>query len=319
MKELDLNLLRLLVALEQNRHLGRAADSLQMSQSGFSTALSRLRIQVGDDLFVRSGGGMRPTPRALKLAETARSVLLQIEHDVLGTKDFDAKQSVATFRLSMSDVAEVVFIPSLVHHLTIHAPNVSVHVASPNVRPLHDRIADGEVDLAIGYFPDMERDAYFRQPLFTHTYACIVRKGHPVLTKGMTRQAYAELRHAVVESPARSTSIIESAIERERIRRRIVLTSPNHLSLPFTIARTDLVATLPLGTAIDASRSNDLVVVALPFPPPSFPIHQYWHRRTHREPSYQWLRSQIKILFNADTDPYAEQRRTLYAMGVNAK
>jgi DNA-binding transcriptional LysR family regulator len=86
MKKLDLNLLRLLVALEQTRHLGRAAEALQMSQSGLSTALARLRKQLGDELFVRSPGGMRPTPRALLLAETARTMLLQVEQDVFGSR-----------------------------------------------------------------------------------------------------------------------------------------------------------------------------------------------------------------------------------------
>jgi DNA-binding transcriptional LysR family regulator len=319
MKPLDLNLLRLLVALERTRHLGRAAESLQMSQSGFSTALSRLRKQLGDELFVRSAGGMRPTPRALLLADTARTVLQQLATDVFGTTVFDPRRSDASFCVSMSDVAEAVFMPSLMAHLAAEAPGVSVHVSAPGSAPLHEGLASGEVDLAIGYFPDLERDAYFRQVLFTHTYACLVRKGHPVIAAGLTRSAYASSAHAVVVSPARSTSLLEQAIERERIKRRIVLSTPNHLSLAPTIARSDLLATVPLGTALDAARAHDLVVLALPFRPPSFPIHQYWHRRTHREPGYQWLRAQVKLLFNADSDPYAEQRRSLYGRGVAGK
>lgn len=319
MKRLDLNLLRLLVALEKTRHLGQAAESLEMSQSGFSTALSRLRSQLGDDLFVRSAGGMRPTPRALLLAETARAVLQQVENDVFGTTLFDPRRSDMSFRLSMSDVAEVVFLPRLMAHLASEAPGVSVQILSPGARPLRERLAAGEVELAIGYFPDLERDAHFRQSLFTHTYACVVRKAHPVLDGGLTRAAYASLGHAVVVSQARSTSMLERSIERERIERRVVLSSPNHLSLPAIIAHSDLVATLPLGTAIDAVRSHDLVLIALPFRPPTFPIQQYWHRRAHRDPGYQWLRTQIKGLFSADSDPYAEQRRELYAKFMTGK
>lgn len=312
MRPLDLNLLRLLVALEQTRHLGRAAESLQMSQSGFSTALSRLRKQVGDELFVRSGTGMRPTPRALALAETARAVLQQVEKDVLGTAVFDPQRTEANFRLSMSDVAEVVFMPTLVQHLGEHAPLASVHVVSPSLAPLHERLSGGEIDLAIGYFPGLEKDAYFRQPLFTHTYACIVRRGHPVLAHGLSRADYQRLGHAVVSTPARSNALLEDAIERQRIRRRIVLSTPNHLSLPATIARSDLVATVPLGTAIDFARSGDVEVLPLPFRPPVFTIFQHWHRCTHQEARFQWLRAQMMALFNAQTDPYAKQRRVLY-------
>jgi DNA-binding transcriptional LysR family regulator len=312
MKPLDLNLLRLLVALENTRHLGRAAESLAMSQSGFSTAFSRLRQQVGDELFVRSGGGMRPTPRGLALAETARAAVNQIEHDVLGTAVFDPLRTEANFRLSMSDVAEVVFVPTLMKHLAEHAPGSSLHIASPATAPLHERLSLGEIDLAIGYFPGMEKDAYYRQALYAHTYACIVRRGHPAVRKGMTRAVYQSLGHAVVATPAKSNVLLETALERLGLRRRIVLSSPNHLSLPATIAKSDLVATVPLGSAIDFARSGEIDVLALPFRPPAFTIYQYWHRRTQKEPSCQWLRGQMKFLFNAQSDPYAEQRQRLY-------
>lgn len=312
MKELDLNLLRLLVAMDQTRHLGRAAESLQMSQSGFSTALSRLRKQLGDDLFVRSPGGMRPTPRALLLAETARTMLQQVDQDVFGSTVFDPQRSDATFKLSMSDVAEVIFLPDLVAHLAVDAPGTSLLVSSPNMTPLRERLAAGDVDLAIGYLPDLERDAYFRQSLYSHTYACIVRKGHRAASAGMTRALYMSLNHAVVKTAARSTSLLEDALEREKIKRKVVLGTPSHLSLPPIISRSDLVATIPLAYAIHASQRNDVVVLPLPFQPPEFPIHLYWHRRTHREPSYQWLRAQIKLLFSAESNPFVEETRTLY-------
>lgn len=319
MTQLDLNLLRLLVALEQTRHLGRAAQSLGMSQSGFSTALARLRKQLGDDLFVRSAGGMRPTPRALALAETARSVLQQVQVDVLGSSAFDPRQSDVGFRLCMTDVGEAVFLPVLVGHLSVKAPNCTLQISPPDGTPLHERLAAGALDLAIGYFPDLERDAYFRQPLFSHTYACIVRKGHPVTAEGMTRSGYERWGHAVVVSPSRSTSLLDRAIERERLKRRVVVSTSNHLSLPKTIAGSDLIATVPLRTAVDAAKTEELVVLGVPFRPPTFPIHQYWHRRTHGEPGYQWLRGQVKALFGRDNDPYAEQGRALYGAAVPSK
>ena len=156
MKQLDLNLLRLLVALDGTRHLGRAAESLQMSQSGFSTALSRLRKQLGDELFVRAGSGMRPTPRAVTLAETARVMLDQVDKDVLDSGAFDPENSETSFRVSMPDSAESLFMPVLKAHLAEHAPRTSVHIVSPIVLPLHERLASGDIDLAIGYFPTLE-------------------------------------------------------------------------------------------------------------------------------------------------------------------
>ncbi len=300
----DLNLLRVLVALDQTRHVGRAAEHLKMSQSGFSSALGRLRRQMGDDLFVRTGAGMKPTTQGLDLAETARGVLQEVEQKMFGRLSFIPRESAMAFHVAVSDAGEVVFAPPLVRHLAEHAPLASLHIVSPTIMPLAETLASGDAEVAIGYFPDLERDRFFRQALYSHTYACIVRKGHPVLSAGMTRNAYQSLGHAVVSTPARSNSMLEKALVRQRIRRRIAFSSPHHLTLASTVANSDLVATVPLGTASDMARAGAVVMTALPFRPPAFTIYQYWHRCTHKGPAFQWLRAQIKTLFNADTDPY---------------
>lgn len=310
----DLNLLRLLVALDQTRHAGRAAEQLQMSPSGFSTALARLRQQVGEELFVRSATGMEPTSRALAMIQTARDVLKQVEENLLGAPSFEPGTAEETFRLSMSDVAEAVFMPALMQHLIRHAPHVSVQVVSPSSKPLAERLSSAQVDLAIGYFPELERDSFYRQAFYDHTYACVVRTHHPVIEAGMTRAAYASLCHAVVATPAKSNTLLEHALERQGLRRKVVLTTPNHLSLPGTIAKTDLVATVPLGTAIEFAHSSGLAVLPLPFPPPVFTTSQYWHARTQTEPRYQWLRAEMRKLFSAATDPYATHWQALYGM-----
>jgi DNA-binding transcriptional LysR family regulator len=312
MKQLDLNLLRLLVALDSTRHLGRAAESLQMSQSGFSTALNRLRKQLGDDLFVRTGIGMRPTPRAVALAVTARAVLSELNREVVEGGSFVPLHSEMVFRLAMPDSAEALLLPRLTALLVEQAPRTSVNVVSPNVLSLHERLASGDIDIAIGYFPAMEKDVYFRQALFTHTYACIVRRGHPLVAQGMSLAAFQEAGHAVLAIPARSTVLLEAALERHEIRRRVVISTPNLLSLPATIAKTDLIATVPLPAAIGFASSGEIEVLPLPFDPPSVTIYQYWHRRTQREPSCKWLRAQIMSLLNWQTDPYAQHRVALY-------
>lgn len=310
--DFDLNLLRVLVVLDQTRHIGRAAEHLKMSQSGFSSALARLRRKMGDELFVRTGAGMKPTTQGLALAEAARGVLDDVDQKMFGRMSFVASEATVVFRVAASDVGEVVFAPPLVRHLAQNAPRAALHIISPNVAPLSESLSSGEVDVAIGYFPDLERDRFFRQALYSHTYACIVRKGHPVLKSGMTRSAYQSLNHAIVSTPARSNSLLEKALLRHRMKRNVTLSSPHHLALASTVATTDLVATVPLGTAADMARSGSVVMTALPFRPPVFTIYQYWHRRTHKSPAFQWLRSQIKTLFNAETDPYVRGSEALY-------
>jgi DNA-binding transcriptional LysR family regulator len=299
--ELDLNLLRLLVALDGTRHVGRAAAMLDMSQSGFSTALGRLRHQVGDDVFIRSAGGMRPTPRALPLIEAAREVLDRLDRELVGLRGFDAATAATVFRVSMTEVAEVVLIPAIIRLLAQEAPRTTILVGSPSTGPLVTRLASGDIDVAIGYFPDLQQDSVYQQPLFDQSYACIVRTGHPVATSGLTAEAYAALGHVVVASPTRSNAAVEEALRAHRIRRRIVCTTTNHLSLPAIIAASDLIATVPLGAAEIFARAGEVTVLALPFPPPGFTMFQYWHRRTQQDPAYSWLRSRMAVLFSQES------------------
>jgi len=311
--DFDLNALQLLTVLDQTRHVGRAAEVLGMSQSGFSTALARLRRRLDDELFVRVSGSMQPTHRAVTLVQTAREILMQVETGILGKTDFAPRHARVEFRLSMSDVAEVVFLPKLLGHLAQHAPLATVHTSSPIGSSLRERMADGDVDLAIGYLPDLEIDSIFRQRLTSNTYACIVRSGHPVVVAGLSKAAYQELGHVVIATPAKSTSLLERTLERQRITRRIVLSTPHHLSLLAVISGSDLIATLPLGTALDFSRREGVEVLALPFRPPMFSVHQYWHRRAQSDPRNRWLREQFRQLFDQQNPLYKDWIRAFYS------
>ena len=99
--DFDLNLLRVLVALERTRNVSRAGELLGMSQSGFSTALARLRRQCGDLLFVRTAGGMTPTPRAERMVSTAHAVLAHVSEGILGEPEFRPADSRTEIRLAM--------------------------------------------------------------------------------------------------------------------------------------------------------------------------------------------------------------------------
>jgi len=311
-KAFDLNGLRLLVALGETRNVSRAADELGMSQSGFSTALARLRTQFGDELFVRTKNGMEPTPRAQTMVLTAREVLEQVRSGILEQPVFDPATARVEFRLSMADVAEVVFLPRLQAHLQAHAPHVTVQ-SEPHPRDaLASRMASGDVDLALGFFPDLELAGYYQQRLYTHTYACMVRPGHPVLRRPMTLQTYASLHHAVVMTPARSDDLFDRFLERQGLKRHVSVRTPHHLSLVAIVAGSDLIATVPLATACYFADLGAVKLLALPFTPPIFNVQQHWHRRSHHEPRTRWLRQQIATLFNDQSDIWQATERGLY-------
>ena len=108
--QLDLNLLRVFDALLDERNVTRAVARLGRSQSAVSHALGRLRLLLGDELFVRRSSGMDPTPRALEIGPTLHTALLQMQ-TALAPAGFDAAVSERRCSISAGSYGCSVLIP----------------------------------------------------------------------------------------------------------------------------------------------------------------------------------------------------------------
>jgi DNA-binding transcriptional LysR family regulator len=200
----DMNLLRVFDALQRHAHVGRAAEELGISQPSVSYALKQLREQLGDPLFVKVRHGMEPTPRTIELTPTVQSILAEVHERILTAPRFDAATAHRTFTLAMSDVGEMVFLPKILKGIAERAPFVNVRIVSTDPKDLMVELQRSEIDLAIGYFPDLQGNDVFQQRLFRHGFVCLVRSGHPVLVDGLTRKNFRVLPHAVVRAGGRS-------------------------------------------------------------------------------------------------------------------
>ncbi len=77
---MDLRLLRYFVAVAEERHFGRAAASLHITQPSLSRAVRQLENDVGAVLLDRSPAGVALTPAGTALYDEARTLLDQLEH-----------------------------------------------------------------------------------------------------------------------------------------------------------------------------------------------------------------------------------------------
>jgi DNA-binding transcriptional LysR family regulator len=301
----DLNLLAVAIALHDNGSVTRAAESLSMSQSAASMALNRLRTAVGDPLFVRGPAGMTPTPRATRLIRSVRPLLTEVVAS-LRDDEFDEKTTRSTFTFAMSDVGEMVFLPPLLSRIQELAPGASIRTVALKPRELERALEHGEVDVAIGYFPDLHGKSFMQQRLFLHHFCCIVSAGHPVLTRGLTRETFLQLEHAAVYPEGRSQEIFERFLARNRISRKVVLVTPHFMSLPMIIARSRLIATVPHAIGVYFTRWDDGIrAIRPPFKVPPIVLKQHWHQRYRQDRRHRWLRGQIADLFNDKSDEWS--------------
>lgn len=310
--DFDLNTLKLIVALDETRSVTRAAEILDMSQSGVSSSLAKLRQRFGNPLFVRTTNGMEATPRAAKMAESARDILSRVKTGVLDEEMFDPSVESAHFSLSMADVAEVVFLPKLLATLRMTAPKVTLQSGAHRKEELLVEMEAGRVDLAVGYFPEIGTNAFYQQRLYSHTYVGMVRPGHPALASPFTIGTFSSLGHAAVMSPSRTNDFFERFLETKRIKREVVARTPHHLTLPSIVAETDLMAVVPLATGAYFAELGAVELVPLPMKPPLFSVTQHWHRRNHHDSRHIWLRKQMMSLFNDATDRWLALERRLY-------
>ncbi|TCK43956.1 LysR family transcriptional regulator [Paraburkholderia sp. BL8N3] len=305
MNDLDLNLIPYLVAIEETRNVSRAAERLGVSQPRVSTALGRLREYFNDPLFVRTSRGMEPTPRALALVPSARDALSRIERGLLDTQHFDPATTADTFSIALSDVGEIVFLPRLLQAFAIAAPRANLRSVSLSHGDVERGLESGDVDLAVGYFPDLGGNNFFQQRLFSHRFICLMRRDHPFSRAPLTLDQFLECGHAVVRAEGRSQEILENYLDKQRIRRRAVLETPHFMSLPFILSRTDLIATVPhaIGFAYVAEHAS-ITLAEPPLPLPRFDLRQHWHRKFHNDPRTTWLRGVVASLFNDALDEW---------------
>jgi DNA-binding transcriptional LysR family regulator len=296
MNNFDLNLLRVFDAVWRHGHLGLASKELELSQPALSHALRRLREGTGDPLFVKVSRGMQPSARAVQLAPIVQSILASVREQVLAAPAFDPKHASRSFTIALVDVGEMAFLPKLLGRLMCEAPSVDVRSVSMPPRELVLALQRGEVDLAIGYFPDIDGIDFLQQRLFRHGFVCLVRAGHPSVRGTLTNKQFRDLPHAVVQTEGRSQEIVEQYLKQQGIHRRKLLRSPHFLSIPMVIASTDLVVTVPQPIGEVFGRIVELQVLRPPYPIPSFDIKQYWHRCQHADPGNRWLRNMVADL-----------------------
>ena len=148
-RSLDLNLLRVFDEVMAERSLTRAAHKLSITQPAVSNAMRRLRDALGDELVVRSGQGVEPTPRGLALWPPVREALAHLQES-LAPGHFDPATAESTFVLAMADATAATLVPDLVQIIEREAPGISIRVLPLTSRDPRRQREDVAGDLAVG-------------------------------------------------------------------------------------------------------------------------------------------------------------------------
>jgi DNA-binding transcriptional LysR family regulator len=292
LRHADLNLLGVFQVLYAERHVGRAAHRLALTQSATSHALGRLRDMFGDPLFVRHPKGVEPTARALALAPAIADILNRTR-SILASPSFDA--NVATsFTIATIDLTVPTIIVPLIEHLRRVAPAIDLRIV-PLVREHVVAAFDRqEIDMALLNFPDPPARLSC-VPVLKDRYVGIARRGHPGLkARPLTAAAYAALPHLLFSPRGDPIGFIDEPLARVTgRRRRVAMTIPHVLAVPLIVARTDLVTVMSERIARPYTRELGLMLFDPPIKLPEFTINMLTSVARGGDPGLQWLQQQV--------------------------
>lgn len=295
MAKLDLEWLKVFDAVWHTASVSKAADRVGMAQAAASTALNKLRAHFDDRLFERTALGMQPTPHAQKIQPALREALAQLERARASREAFDPAHAKRRFRICLTDISEVVLLPRLLNHLRQQAPGVQIEteiVSAASAR----RLEDGEVDLAVGFMPQLEA-GFYAQTLFRQNFVCLAARDHPRVGARLTRKGFAAESHAVVASSGTGHAIVDKTIARAGIERHVAVHLSSFLGVARIVAQTELLVIVPriLGEVLAAQEPVKLIEP--PFALPHYAVKQHWHARFHADDGNAWLRRTLAGLF----------------------
>jgi DNA-binding transcriptional LysR family regulator len=289
--QLDLNLLTVLDALLEEGSVMGAAERLHLSSPAVSRTLGRLRAVTGDDILVRTGHSMTPTPYALSVREDVRRLVRQA-HEVLSpVRELNLAELDRTFTVQCHDVAAASLVPVLVGRIQQQASGVQLRVLAENSVD-NDDLRHGRVDLELGG-GEPTLPEFRSEPLGEDRLVVAMRADHPCAAE-LDLASYAAQPHVVISRRGRLTAPIDDVLAAEGLRRRVVAAVATVSTALQIAARSDALVTCTALLGRPLIEAFGLLARPLPIDFPAATINCNWHQRYDSDPAHAWLREQVR-------------------------
>jgi LysR family transcriptional activator of mexEF-oprN operon len=288
-RDLDLNLLRVFAVVAESGSVTEAASRLYLTQPAVSAALRRLTAAVGAPLFARRGRGLALTSRGERLLARAQPHLRALVEAALAPPQFTPRTSDRTFRLGLSDAAEVWLLPPLLRALAREAPGMRVVALPVQFRNAAAVLGAGNVDAAVTVADDLPSGVR-RQPLFHGGFVCLYDPRH--VRKAPRREKdYFAGEHVVVSYNGDLRGIVEDLLQKQR---RVRCSVSSFSSLGALVDGSALLATVPALVArqIRTVRPH-LRTSALPFDLSGTDTELLWPATAEDDEAARFLRAHI--------------------------
>lgn len=205
-------------AVAQRGSVTRAAAALSVSQPALSQGLAELERRLGTPLLEAAGRGRRLTAAGLEVLAFAERTLADAA-ELQARLRADAAGEGGTLRVGMIDAASLYLLPGVIRAYRVAHPGVALQVRVATSGELVAGLRAFELDLAFAVGPpdeDLDAVAVAREPL--------VLCGPPGAGRGSPP---ADADWALYPAGSRTRALVDAALARGGVRRRVVVESPN--------------------------------------------------------------------------------------------
>lgn len=311
LQRIDLNLLRIFVAVHTHGSVTAAASAMHLSQPAMSNALARLRKELGDELFTRQGMGLQPTAFALRLAPKVRAALAALSDALTEEPAFDPATAKRRFRLAMTDAGQQVFLPQLAQ-ATRSCQGIqlqSLPLAFDG--SMAQALGEGLVDLVIGPLPEDSQESLEVWPLFSERYVAVLPQrllaDQKARATGLRKISMAQMRQLpllVVEQEATRHRLVPQALQALGLQEQIRYRVPYFSAAAPMILACDALAIVPSQIAqrlVQSSRKSVVIAACdLPFHLDPYTVSLARHPRFARDGGINWLAALARKCLGAD-------------------
>ncbi|QNE03481.1 LysR family transcriptional regulator [Vibrio vulnificus] len=293
MKNTDLNLIPIFVAIFEEQNLSKAAARLDISQPAVSKALARLRDIYDEPLFHRSPSGVEPTSFAVDIYPAMLTAFKNFTSTLSASSEFEAKVSNRIFSIACVSVASYELMPQLLKQIRQHAPNISLEV-----HPLFTE--DYESDLRLQRYDliiDMAPRGWTTlkvEPIFSERLMVVCCADHPRIAGACTVAQFLAEEHVVVSRWHARKSLMSEEDIADLAQRKIVYRASGALEMLPVIHGSEYIGMLPESTINAFAGTYNIKAVSLPFEHDIYDLCAIWHPSRSSESAHQWLRNQLK-------------------------
>ncbi len=288
---LDGRSLRTFLTVLEELSVTGAAVRLGVTQSAVSHILDKLRLVLGDPLFVRSGRGIVPTDRAIALRDPVRAVLDELK-GLTNERVFDPTIGELDYVIAANDYQRDLIFPNLLQALAKENVTIFTHFI-PAGLPAAEMLRQDRCQYLVTPFPPEGPDIY-QVRLFEDRLVCFYDKTMRKPPKTLKEFLECDFIDVRFEDNQSTTNALSPSI-REKLKKAKVAV-PNFNAVYLFLKNSRMISVeLSLMAKLGY---QDLQYAELPFNSRPISMYLVWHRRNHTDPAHRWFRENIQKIIH---------------------